>query len=360
MGDEVTPQFDDQEEVLSEEALRVVYHSVNEAIFVHGPDGKFIDANKTGAEMFGYSREEIRQGEVEDFSSGNPPYTQENALERVRKAAEGNPQKFEWQGKDRDGNVFWKEVSLSRAFIDGELRILSIVRDIDERKQYEDQLETQRDNLKVLNQVVRHDIRNVLQVVLTCSEILEPHVAKEGSEYVERLLEAARDAIEITTMAKEVTEVMLQSDVDPSPVRMRHVLKREIDNVRSTHERATIRIDGSIPDVEVLADDLLESVFRNLLKNGIKHNDKDSPMITVTAERGDDRVQVRIADNGPGVPDERKRQIFQEGETELESEGTGIGLYLAETLVDRYDGEIWVKDNEPEGSVFVVELSLVQ
>jgi len=67
---------------------------------------------------------------------------------------------------------------------------------------------------------------------------------------------------------------------------------------------------------------------------------------------------VSIADNGPGIADTHKEQIFQEGQKGLESGGTGIGLYLVNTLVDRYGGDVWVEDNEPTGSVFVVELPL--
>jgi signal transduction histidine kinase len=67
-------------------------------------------------------------------------------------------------------------------------------------------------------------------------------------------------------------------------------------------------------------------------------------------------VTVRIADNGPGVPDERKESVFGKGEKGLESDGTGIGTYLVKTLVSRYSGTVWVEDNEPRGAVFVVEL----
>ena len=48
------------------------------------------------------------------------------------------------------------------------------------------------------------------------------------------------------------------------------------------------------------------------------------------------------------------------GEKGLDSDGTGIGLYLVQTLVERYGGAVWIEDNEPEGSVFVVEMRCEQ
>lgn len=75
-------------------------------------------------------------------------------------------------------------------------------------------------------------------------------------------------------------------------------------------------------------------------------------------ERGD-TVEFRIADNGPGVPESQKAEIFGIGEKGLETSGTWIGLYLGHTLTSQFDGEVWVEDNDPKGAVFVVTLSKV-
>jgi len=66
----------------------------------------------------------------------------------------------------------------------------------------------------------------------------------------------------------------------------------------------------------------------------------------------------QVADNGRGVSDKHKEEIFAHGNQGLESEGTGIGLHLVKTLVDRYGGTVWVEDNDPEGAIFCVELQI--
>jgi signal transduction histidine kinase len=101
---------------------------------------------------------------------------------------------------------------------------------------------------------------------------------------------------------------------------------------------------------------MLGSVFKNLLTNAIVHNDGPVTEVTVSVTVADGAVAVRVADNGPGIPDDRKDTIFEDGEKGLDSEGTGLGLYLVQTLVDRYGGDVRVEDNEPTGAVFVVEL----
>jgi signal transduction histidine kinase len=67
-------------------------------------------------------------------------------------------------------------------------------------------------------------------------------------------------------------------------------------------------------------------------------------------------VLVRVADDGPGIPDEHGAQLFSADTKGLDSDGTGMGLYLVERLIDIYGGEVRVEDNTPRGAVFVVEL----
>jgi len=103
---------------------------------------------------------------------------------------------------------------------------------------------------------------------------------------------------------------------------------------------------------------MLRSVFRNLLNNAVQHHDGDEPTVGVSAEVDDDWVLVQIADDGPGIDPDRREAVFGKGEKGLESEGTGLGLYLVYTLVDHYGGAVWIEDNEPRGSVFNVRLRL--
>jgi PAS domain S-box-containing protein len=295
---------------------------------------------------------------IEYFHPEDRPVIRE-AYERAVEEVE--PYDLELRVEGKDGVLRWVQVRGDAICEGGDVvRVRGTIRDITERKEYERNLEAQRDNLEVLNQVVRHDIRNDLQIVLAYSETLQAYVEEGGAEYIEKVLDAARDAVDITTMARDVTEVMLQTDADSHPVRLRPVLANEVDDVRSNHEHALVRLHGTIPTVDVCADDMLESVFRNLLNNAVQHNDREVPEVTVSATRADGAVQVRVADNGPGIPDERREDIFEQGEMGLDSAGTGLGLYLVDTLVDRYGGEIRVKDNDPEGTVFVVELPLAE
>jgi signal transduction histidine kinase len=173
------------------------------------------------------------------------------------------------------------------------------------------------------------------------------------------MLRAGEHISSITETVGEFLDVIEgSSEPELYPVDLNSVLTNEIDKARSAYEDTTITTTGDINDgLQVAATDLLSSVFRNLLNNAVLHNDKSEPEITVHVEDNGDTVTVRIADNGPGISDKQKKEIFGRGELGLESSGSGIGLYLVDTLVEMYDGEVVVKDNDPEGSVFSITLS---
>jgi len=233
--------------------------------------------------------------------------------------------------------------------------VVGSVEDITEQQRQEAKLRTQRENLEILNSVTRHDIRNDLQVVLGMAEVLRDHVDEQGEEYLETILNNGRHAVDITRQARDLTETMLDSAFGGERIPLKSTLETGIDEIRGSYDRAILTVEGEIPSVSVVADGMLASVFRNILANGIQHNDSSVPRLRVWVAVTEDRVQVHIADNGPGIPDERKDEIFGRGEKGLESSGTGLGLYLVDTLVQRYDGEVTVTDGD-DGAEFVVTL----
>ena len=241
------------------------------------------------------------------------------------------------------------------------LGTLFVIRDITTRKKVQQQLEEQRNNLDILNQVLRHDIRNDLQLVTSYGDLLTGHVDEEGAAHLDTLQESANHAVELTKTARDMADVMLSQEGtrQQDRVDLRNTLERELEKTKSGHPDAHVMVEGSLPAVQVKANQMLDSVFRNLLSNAVQHNDKEIPEISVSAATHDERVVVRIADNGPGVPDAQKEEIFGKGEKGLDSSGTGLGLYLVQHLVTNSGGEVWVEDNEPEGAVFAVELPLV-
>jgi signal transduction histidine kinase len=129
------------------------------------------------------------------------------------------------------------------------------------------------------------------------------------------------------------------------------------DRVEAIQESyPTVTISASVPEgTTVLADDLLSDVLGNVISNAIEHNPAEERDVDVVATETADTVQIRVADNGPGIPDAQKGQVFTRGVTGEGSDG-GFGLFFVETMVDAYGGRVWVTDSDSGGAEVVIEL----
>ncbi|MFH0974888.1 MAG: response regulator [Spirochaetota bacterium] len=125
----------------SEERFRTIFDSVNDVIFIYDKDtGSTINVNRKVNEMYGYTQEEALQLNAGSLSSGEEPYTVENAINLIKNASMDKSSLFEWKARHKDGHTFWVEVNMKRALIGNDDRVLVVVRDITERKQAEEAL----------------------------------------------------------------------------------------------------------------------------------------------------------------------------------------------------------------------------
>jgi PAS domain S-box-containing protein len=133
----------------SEESYRTIFEYASDAMWLHDVDsGAFLATNRAACEIFGYSEEEMLAIGVEGISWGEPPYDLEHARQHVLRAVAGEPQRFEWICRHRDGSPIWTEVRLRRVTIGGEPRLLATGRDIGDRKAAEDALRRTNEELE--------------------------------------------------------------------------------------------------------------------------------------------------------------------------------------------------------------------
>lgn len=122
--------------VESDHNYREIFNSTSEAIFIHDSEtGKILDVNDAMLHMYGYiNKQDVFELSIADFSSNTEYYNNKSALRYLKLAMTDGPQVFEWQARKKNGDFFWVEVSLRSSQLGRTKKILSVVRDISERK----------------------------------------------------------------------------------------------------------------------------------------------------------------------------------------------------------------------------------
>ncbi len=114
-----------------------------------------------------------------------------------------------------------------------------------------------------------------------------------------------------------------------------------------------------MPGVHITGDKMmLHMAFNNLLENAVKYTPAEKT-ITIALQKKQDNAVLQVIDEGAGIPDNEKKNIFNKfyrigNEESRHSKGTGLGLYLTGKIVLQHKGRIIVKDNTPSGSVFEI------
>jgi len=218
-------------------------------------------------------------------------------------------------------------------------------------------LERKTDQLLLLNRITRHDIRNEMTVVIGWTEQLEDHTDDAGDQIRQRVLDSGQHVVGLTKAVREFIETLQTAgDPDLRAVDLADVVTDELTKRRETFEAAEFVVDGEIPRVDVRANDLLASVFRNVLNNAVQHNDSETPYVEITVVDRTETVAITIADDGPGIPPDQRDAVLGRTDRGLDHPAAGLGLYLVDTLVTQYGGTLRIGDADLGGVAIEIEL----
>jgi signal transduction histidine kinase len=223
----------------------------------------------------------------------------------------------------------------------------------DHRQQYA-QVKANRltQQVTILNRVLRHDIRNKANVIFGHADILAEDPTDIPS-HVNEIKNQATEFVEIGDKAKEI-ETLLHDDKNGNEV---VDLASRVETICSGIQREypSAELTISLPErLPVIAHPLIDSALSNLIQNAIIHNNKQKPKVTIEyksiVDENHDLIEIRIADNGPGIPNDQINVLTQGYETDL-NHLSGLGLWLVNWIVMKSDGEIRFQNNQPEGSI---------
>jgi len=315
-----------------------VVEALREGVVVLDWEGHVLDANETTAQLFDRSTDAVVGEPVEavvDGIEGHDLSTGTTGTATLR-TTKGRRQ-FQYSVSAVDDGATGGE--------DGRDPVARAVvfRDVTERQ-------TREQRLTVLNRVLRHNVRNELDVVLAHADRVDDESLRAG------IRDSASDLVGLSQKAREAEEIMQASTESPEVVDLAALAAEVADEYRTGAPDSEISL--SCPDELTIASHrpVVRRVLAELVDNAIAHADGSEPRIDISVRRaGEGAAEIAVADDGPGIP-ERERTILTEGtETPLEH-GRGVGLWIANWAVTQLGGELAFAENEPEGSVVTVRL----
>jgi len=242
---------------------------------------------------------------------------------------------------------------LPKSDLDGD-RLVRVLRYAVVRSRQQRTLRRRREQMEFFNSILRHDMLNGMNVIRARGEMLAETLDGDEREYADTIVKWSDDIIDLTGKVRSVLETLSEDGMTEMERRdLGAVLEDAAERARSTSDACTV--NNHVEGIQVAADELLEDVFANLFLNAVEHGG-DDVTIDVTAAVEDVTVSVRIADDGPGIPPEQRRRVFERGQKGSGSSGTGFGLYFVDSMVESYGGKVWVTESERGGAAFVVEL----
>jgi two-component system, cell cycle sensor histidine kinase and response regulator CckA len=370
---------------LSEEHFRAIFDNAGDAIAIYRPDGTIVEANRLLCERLGYSHEELLAMTVAQLDA---PESAALLKDRVAQVMSGGTPQFEVIHVSSDGTRIPVEVVSRRIDFRGEPAVLTVQRDITDRKRAEAERTALEDQLRQAQKMegigrlaggIAHDFNNLLTIIrgnATLAKAALP-LGHESREDLEQIEQAADRAAALT---RQLLAFARRTVLKPEAVDLAAVLKR-LDPMLSRLLGEDVEIVTTTPStpVMVMADpSQIEQVIVNLAVNArdampdggkltiqaaaVDHDEvaatSASPAARVREGRG---ATLTVTDTGMGMDDEVMLHLFEPFfTTKPPGKGTGLGLATVYGIVEQSGGTVWADSKPGSGTRMTVWLPLIE
>ncbi len=364
----------------SEEKFRTLVKTSPYSIILLDTKGNILDCNQITERYLGLPRNEIIGTMVInlDIISENDKDLIANRIQELIKKGITEPREFEF--KISEVEKIWLENILSYIKIGGKdyIQINSV--DITERKKMEIINEKEIEKLKELDKLknefvlrASHELKTPLNSIYGASTILLDYYHKFFDDRAKRLLEIINaggerlkklviDLIDVSRIESNVIELNKQEENLEETIKscvndLYHlIVKRELFLHVDLEEEIYLEVDKI----------RIDQVIMNLVSNAIK-NTLPKGIISVILQKYDDYVEIKIKDTGVGFTEDEKKNVFKKfGKIErygkgmdIDTEGSGLGLYLSKEFIELHGGKIWLEsEGRNKGSKFIINLPI--
>ncbi|NNM68123.1 MAG: PAS domain S-box protein [Spirochaetales bacterium] len=343
--------------------FRSAFYTNPDAINITTFDGRFVEVNEGFIRATGFSRDEVLSHKISPVDLWSKPEERQRYIETIQKA--GEVSNFEAWFVRKDKNPILGLISAKIIKLGGRPLLLSVTRDITLLRQSEIALaKAQRlESIGVMAGGIAHDFNNLLSAILGSIDLAR--LNHQDPAHVEAHLAVAMSAV---SRASDLTHQLLSfakaGQADKRPLDLGKLLEESCD-LAFTGSKVEVRLDIEPHLPRLMADESkLLQVFSNLLINARQANDNAgcvevSARLAASGEATSSlrRLVVRVKDQGPGIPAENFQKIFDPFFT-TKAQGTGLGLAVAQRIVQEHKGTLTAANLLEGGCCFELSLPL--
>ncbi|MFW9973511.1 MAG: PAS domain S-box protein, partial [Candidatus Odinarchaeota archaeon] len=359
----------------SEEKYRLITENINDILGIVNDKLNLEFVNEsTCLKVLGYKPAEVIGKNPLEFIH---PDDREESIKTFNKGLIEGYGMIEVRIQHKNGNYLWFDLN-GNIFHDnsGKRKGIIVGRDITERKEAEHKLiESEKKYRKAYKKAVfykdllTHDMANIISnikssVTLCTLNLKQSDRSKEMDEFHEIIQE---QLVRVSGLISNIHKLSRLEEVEIflSLINVQKILSQAIKLMNNNFQTRNIKtqIQSSEDNIYILGNDLLVDVFENLLSNAIRYNENPTVEILIKISKnkkaGKSYVKIEFIDNGIGIPDDLKKNIFQKGYREQKGQkGMGIGLSLVKKIVKSYNGLIKIKNriknDYHRGSRFII------
>ncbi len=235
-----------------------------------------------------------------------------------------------------------------------------------ERKKLEEQLH-QTERLAALGEMiagVSHEIRNPLGIIRSTAELLHGRTENDRQKRLTSII--VEESSRLNDIVTEFLDFARPKLPRMAPCRLEDIIERNLHAIEAQCQMHSITVERvyETGDYTMEADgDLLYRAFLNLFANALQAMPDGGSLrvrtVLLNGTNGGPRIELRIRDSGPGIPEEVRKKIFNPFFTTRET-GTGLGLAIVQSILDSHNGEIEARSWDGKGTVMIIRLPMKQ
>ena len=346
----------------AEEARRLlasIVDSSQDAIISRNLDGTITSWNKGAERLYGYHAQEVLN---KSLAMLLPDETGENFMDREKALLSGDLQHLESKRKCKDGRVIDVFLTISPIHDNaGRLTgIATIGRDVTGQKQAQEALRTS-EKLAATGRMaatIAHEINNPLEAVMNLLYLIE--TGTDSSDDVLKLATQAQTELARVAHIARQTLAFYRDSTRPLDVDLHEIIDSLLDIYKREIQDKGLAVSMQIEDgltVHGFAGELRQ-VFANLIRNAVEAIQAKGSLQIRGKKESDGRVLITVKDSGPGVPASIQERIFEPFFTTKGVNGTGLGLWVTQGIVQKHGGVITVA-SPPNGGVSGAEFTIL-